>query len=121
MRDSMADGWRSSSHPSVGFGQNEEEMGMFGMPSLEVLEANHEFPCCFTFKAIGAADDNFVARVLSAVRQELPEGSEPSFSTRATAAGRHICVTIEPSVDSAAHVIEIYQSLKVLDGLVMLF
>lgn len=94
---------------------------MFGMPSLEVLEANHEFPCNFTFKAIGAAEDSFVGRVLSAVREELPAGSEPPFSTRSTAAGRHISVTIEPSVDSAEHVIRIYQSLHRIEGLVMLF
>ena len=41
------------------------------LPSAELLEERHEFPCPFTFKIIGTADDNFTARIVAQVREEL--------------------------------------------------
>lgn len=90
------------------------------LPDRELLEATHEFPGTFTFKAIGAADDHFVGRVVAAVRGQLSEDIEPSFSTRATSGGRHVCVTIEPPVTDADHVLDIYANLKDVEGLVLL-
>lgn len=91
-----------------------------GMPKIELLEATHSFPCRYTFKAIGAAENHFVGRVLHAVKLTLTEPAEPPFSCRSTAGGRHVCVTIEPDVADAAHVIDIYRRLQEVDGLVML-
>ncbi len=54
------------------------------LPSIELLDATHKFPCVFHFKAIGLSTDCFTGRVLDAVKRELPEDAEPSFSTRAT-------------------------------------
>jgi len=90
-------------------------------PSLELLDATHDFPGPFMFKVIGKVDGNFVGRVVSAVRSRLPEEMEPAFSTRHTANGRHVCVTIEPVVASAAQVIEIYARLRPVPGVMMLF
>ncbi|SFH93987.1 YbeD family protein [Planctomicrobium piriforme] len=92
-----------------------------GLPNIELLESTHNFPCRYTFKAIGESNDHFVGRVLSAVKASLDESMEPSFSTRATTAGRHICVTIEPDVQNAEHVLSIYRELQQVEGLVMLF
>jgi putative lipoic acid-binding regulatory protein len=91
-----------------------------GLPDRELLESTHEFPCVYVFKAIGVDENHFVGRVLSAVKRCLDEGNEPSFSCRETAAGRHVGVTIEPEVSSAGHVLEIYQALREVEGLVML-
>jgi putative lipoic acid-binding regulatory protein len=91
-----------------------------GLPNVELLESTHDFPCRYTFKAIGLAEDHFVGRVLAAVKTRLDESAEPSFSTRSTTTGRHICVTIEPDVENAAHVLEIYRGLSEIEGLVML-
>ncbi|WP_437201342.1 YbeD family protein [Planctomicrobium sp. SH664] len=91
-----------------------------GLPNRELLESTHTFPCRYTFKAIGTADDHFVGRVLAAVKVHLQELAEPSFSCRATATGRHISVTVEPEVDGAGHIIDIYRELQGVDGLVML-
>lgn len=91
-----------------------------GLPNIELLESTHAFPCQYTFKVIGSAEDHFVGRVLAAVKAELEESAEPSFSCRSTAAGRHVCVTIEPDVRSAAHVLDIYRGLQGVEGLVML-
>jgi uncharacterized protein len=90
------------------------------LPSRELLEATHTFPGQYTFKAIGASDDHFVGRVVQAVRSELGEAVEPSFSTRSTSGGRHVCVTIEPSVTDAEEVLVIYASLRQVEGLVLL-
>lgn len=90
------------------------------LPDEELLESIHTFPCKFRFKVIGANDDHFVGRVLTAIRIELEEGTEPAFSTRTTTGGRHISVTVEPVMNSASHVISVYAQLRELEGLVML-
>lgn len=89
-------------------------------PAIELLESTHDFPCRYTFKAIGRTEGNFVGRVLVAVRHELREDAEPPFMQRKTSGGRHVCVTIEPTVGTAAQVIDIYRNLQKLEGLVML-
>jgi uncharacterized protein len=90
------------------------------LPCRELLEATHSFPGTYTFKAIGASDDHFVGRVVAAVRCELGEDVEPSFSTRNTSGGRHVCVTIEPTVADAEEVLIIYSRLRQVEGLVLL-
>jgi uncharacterized protein len=90
------------------------------LPNRELLEATHTFPGPYTFKAIGAAEDHFIGRVVAAVRSELSEEIEPPFSTRMTAAGRHVCVTIEPPVEDADAVLAIYSSLREVEGMVLL-
>jgi uncharacterized protein len=91
-----------------------------GLPSTELLNSTHEFPGPYVFKAIGSTENQFVARVIAAVRAELDESEEPSFSTRRTPGGRHVCVTIEPEMQSADHVISVYLRLQQIEGLVML-
>ena len=90
------------------------------LPSIELLEATHQFPCVFHFKAIGLSTHCFTGRVLDAVKRELAEDAEPSFSTRSTPNGKHIGVTVEPIVDSAAQVLAIYEQLRGVEGLVMM-
>ncbi|WP_437193190.1 YbeD family protein [Planctomicrobium sp. SH527] len=92
-----------------------------GLPTLEILEANHSFPCSFTFKVIGVATEQFADSVLVAVKKQLEGDFEPAISSKATPSGRHISVTVEPQVASAAHIHEIYRELQSLEGLVMLF
>ncbi|MCA9025984.1 MAG: DUF493 domain-containing protein [Planctomycetaceae bacterium] len=94
---------------------------MSNLPNLELLEATHTFPGTYIFKAIGSTEDNFMGRVVAAVRLELEESIEPSFSFRKTAGERHVCVTIEPPVESGEHVLAIYRRLQDVEGLVMLF
>ena len=91
------------------------------LPSVELLEATHQFPCVYAFKAIGLSTDCFVGRVLTAVKLELNEDAEPAFSTRTTAGGKHTSVTVEPEVESAVHVIAIYLRIHQLEGIVMVF
>ena len=87
---------------------------------LESLEANHNFPCEYTFKAIGGNPENFVRLVLDAVAAELTAADAPPHSVKQTPNGRHISVTVTPIVASHQHVMQIYQRLQTLDDLVML-
>lgn len=93
---------------------------MLQLPSAELIESRHHFPCPYTFKVIGFADANFTARVVACVRDELRLETDPPFSLRSTAAGRHVAVTLEPLCDSSQQVLAIYSRLTGLDGLVML-
>ena len=85
-----------------------------------LINSTHEFPCSYLFKVIGHDVDNFVGRVVQAVRQELDEAMEPPFHSRKSSNGKHVSVTIEPIVESSHQVIAIYAKLQSLDGLKML-
>ena len=41
---------------------------MIKLPAVELLESRHAFPCHYTFKVIGSAEENFTARVVACVR-----------------------------------------------------
>jgi uncharacterized protein len=91
------------------------------LPSLELLEATHAFPGAYVFKAIGANQDGFAARVVAGVRLELELEIDPPFEVRHTAQGRHVSVTVTPPIESAPQVLAIYTRLRAIEGLVMLF
>ena len=90
------------------------------LPSVELLESRHEFLCCYKFKVIGSSDDNFTARVVFAVRDELQLEVDPNYSLRQTKSGNHIAITLEPTCESPQQVLAIYSRLTGVDGLVML-
>ena len=88
--------------------------------SIRLLEETCDFPCEFQFKIIGSQKNDFVQRVVTAVQETLEMQDEPSFRTRETPGGRHVSVTLEPVVSSAADVLKTYQRLRLIDGVVML-
>lgn len=89
-------------------------------PAIELLESTHDFPCPYTFKVIGRAEEHFVGRVLSAARGELAADAEPPFSSRSTSSGRHVSVTLEPTCATAQQVLDIYRALQEVEGIVLL-
>ena len=88
--------------------------------NVELLETEHSFPCRFTFKVIGNNTEQFAATVVAAIQSMDPDDVVPAHSTRTTAGERHICVTVEPDVQSAQHVAKIYEVLRSLEGVVLL-
>ena len=90
------------------------------LPSVEVLEAHHEFPCAYTFKVIGTAEGGFTGRVISCVRDELNLEADPPMSIRTTKSGNHVAITLEPVCETPQQVIAIYSRLTGMDGIVML-
>ena len=90
------------------------------LPSVELLEARHTFPCRYTFKIIGIASENFMGRVIAHVRDELQMELDPPYSLRSTKSGNHVSITMEPECESPQQVLAIYSRLMGMDGLVML-
>ncbi len=93
---------------------------MTNLPPLELLETTHQFPCRYTFKAIGRDEDAFDSRVLDAVREVLELAEHPESSVRRTANGQHVAVTLELDMAAAEHVLRVYSRLQQLEGLVLL-
>lgn len=91
------------------------------LPTLELLDTTHAFPCPYLFKIIGKSDQGFVARVVAVVRDELKFEADPPFQVREAVGGRHLSVTLEPVVQSAHQVLAIYRRLGAVEGLVMVF
>ncbi len=94
---------------------------MYQLPALDLLESVHAFPGPYVFKVIGKADGNFLACAVAAVRMELALETDPPFHTRESVGGRHVAVTLEPQVASAAQVLAVYRRLQAVVGLVMLW
>lgn len=93
---------------------------MNSLPSVTLLEKTHHFPGPYVFKAIGLVEGGFAARVVAAVREELADAVDPPFRLRASAGGRHVSVTVEPTVQTAHQVLAVYRRVQRLAGLVML-
>jgi putative lipoic acid-binding regulatory protein len=90
------------------------------LPSIELLEQTHAFPCPFMFKIIGRVEDGFVARVVAAVRDELAAEVDPPYRVREAAGGRHVSVTLEPTVQTAGQVLAVYQRIRATAGVVLM-
>lgn len=90
------------------------------LPAIELLESTHQFPCVYMFKVIGRSDNGFVARVVAGVRDELDDLIDPPYRVRETAGGRHVSVTLEPTVQTGQQVLDVYRRMQKMAGLVML-
>ena len=90
------------------------------LPPQDLLDKMHQFPGPFVFKAIGRPDGEFAARIVSIVRLTLEQDFDAPFQVRETTSGRHISVTIEPYVQSSQEVINVFNAIREIDGLVMM-
>ena len=94
---------------------------MAGMPAIQLLESTHQFPGSYMFKVIGRSERGFVARAVAGVRDALAEEADPPFKVRETAGGRHVAVTLTPTVQNAQQVLDVYQRIQKMAGLVMVW
>lgn len=94
---------------------------MYELPPIDLLESTHTFPGPYMFKVIGRSERGFVARTVAAVRDQLAVPGDPPYSVREAVGGRHVAVTLEPVVQTAQQVLDIYGRLKSLVGLVMMW
>ncbi len=92
---------------------------MSKLPSIELIESTHTLPGPYTFKAIGKVEENFLARVVAAIRDELGEATDPPYQTRESEGGKHIAVTFELYMETGAQVHEIYERILKVRGLVL--
>ena len=94
---------------------------MESLPARELLDAVHQFPCKFVFKAVGPAGGTFVGTVIDEVRATLSHEFDPPFEIRETPSGRHVSVTVSPWVESSEEVLLVYARIREIPGLLMLF
>ena len=87
--------------------------------SIDLLNATHAFPCAFVLKVIGVSADDFMGRILAAIREDGRVEDDIPCSTRATPNGKHIAITLEPTLHSAEHVLDIYERIRAVEGVVM--
>lgn len=90
------------------------------LPSVALLESTHTFPGPYMFKAIGKGEDGFVARVVAAVRDELEFAADPPYKFRQATGGRHVAVTLTPTVQTGRQVLAVYARIRRVAGLVLL-
>jgi len=96
--------------------------GMTDRPeSAELLEARHDFPCPYTFKVIGEAGNGLEARVADCVTRELVLAEPPTTAVKSTSGGRHESITVEPVCPDAHAVLDLYERLRALSGVLFLF
>lgn len=89
--------------------------------SIELLEATHAFPCMYVFKAIGRDEEDFVMRVVTAIRDETGNDKDPAYTLRSSAGGAHVAITLEVLVQSPEQVLAIYEQVRTIPGLKMLW
>ena len=94
---------------------------MYQMPAIDLLESAHDFPGPYIFKVIGRSDRGFLARTVAAVRDELAAEIDPPYKVRETTGGKHMAITLEPQVQTAQQVLDVYARLGRTEGLVMLW
>jgi putative lipoic acid-binding regulatory protein len=84
---------------------------------IDLVNAQHAFPCPFTMKFIGRAEDQFEARVVAAVREALASVEDPPHTVRPSADAVHVSVTLMPFVSSAEQIWDVYQHVRSVKGL----
>lgn len=78
-----------------------------------------EFPCSFAIKAMGLAEDDFDALVVSLVRQHVADLNEAAVSTKPSAGGKYISVTVTFEAESREQLDNIYRSVTAHDRVLM--
>lgn len=94
---------------------------MKNIPSAEVLEASHDFPCVYQIRVIGSAENGFVERVIQQTAELLGSPESVDHSVRNTPGGRHVAIALNASVEHAEQVRSIYERLGDVEGIVYIF
>ena len=93
---------------------------MKGLPSIELLESTHTFPCHYTYKVFGPHGDELISVVRTAAEQVAGLPSYVSHSYRQSSGGVHGCVTLEVYMQTAHQVQALYVELGSLSVVRML-
>ncbi len=70
------------------------------------------FPCEFTFKVIGMANDQFESEVLQMFRQHFPQLGEAAISSNPSKNNKYLAFSIIVNATSQAQLDEMYQVLS---------
>lgn len=78
-----------------------------------------EFPCQFPIKAMGRADDEFEALVITLVRKHAPDLHEGAVKTRDSQGGKYLSVTVTVTATSRDQLDNIYRELTACEQVLM--
>ena len=77
------------------------------------------FPCDFPIKAMGLAIHDLEMVVGEIVREHAPDTSEEAFSSRASANGKYVSITVVVNAQSREQLDAIYQALTDHEHVIM--
>ena len=78
---------------------------------METEESLLKFPCDFPIKAMGKAEDDFDALVVSLIRKHSPDLLEGAIKSRASKGGQYLSVTVTIRAESQQQLDNIYLDL----------
>lgn len=77
----------------------------------ENTESLHKFPCDFTIKVFGLANDEFEGTVLAIIKKHVPILRENALQTRSSEQGKYVALNITIHAESKAQLDKIYMDL----------
>ena len=83
--------------------------------ALALLEATHEFPCDYSLTVIAISRES-TADELIRVMRHIEES--PSYSARPSAGGKYVSHKFSVRVSAAGQVLELYELVKTVEGVV---
>jgi len=78
-----------------------------------------EFPCSFAIKAMGLAENDFDALVVSLIRPHVSDLNEGAVSTKPSNGGKYISVTVTFEAESREQLDNIYRSVTAHERVLM--
>jgi len=91
------------------------------MPNMKpaTTESVIKFPCDFPVKALGRADDNFDALVVSIIRRHSPEFTDATIKKRLSRGGKYISVTVTIQAQNQKQLDNLYMELSTNEQVLM--
>ena len=78
-----------------------------------------EFPCEFPIKAMGRADDDFDALVVTIIRRHSPEFTDATVRKRLSRGGKYVSVTVTIQAQSQEQLDKLYMELSANEQVLM--
>ncbi len=99
---------------------NEQEMEKQRLH--ELLESQHHFPGSYAFKVIYRSEEGITARICGAISEATGiEIRDEDLSVRESSSANFLSLTLEIDVQSAQHVLEVYEVLSNMENIVSWF
>ena len=87
--------------------------------AIELLEANHAFPCQFSLSVIARSDDAVEAALLAAAAAELGQPlGEHAHERRPSTHGKYVSHRLNVPCVSAEAVLDLFARLRAGDGVI---
>lgn len=90
------------------------------LPPLELLESVHKFPGNYTFKIIAINNEETLKNILEVMKVKLNLPEPPKYTSRVSEGGKHVSITLEPTLQKAQDVHDIYKALLETKGVLLL-